>query len=164
MSDSGLKQLWHRLSQNLIQDKLVQTTTNNLRNNLNVDRVVLYYFYSQWEGRVTFESISEAQYSIFGSTGPDDCFNDEYAAMYEAGRVSAVKNVQQADIAPCHRDFLQQLQVKANLVVPILNSKGLWGLLIAHQCHSDRFWSEEDIKIMQKAAVTLAEATSIQDS
>jgi GAF domain-containing protein len=162
MSDLGLQQVWHRLSHNLIQNQLVQTTTNNLRNNLNVDRVVLYYFYSQWQGRVTFESIRKAQYSIFGSTGPDECFNNEYAAMYRAGRVSAIENIENAEIAPCHRNFLQQLQVKANLVVPILNEGELWGLLIAHQCQSDRIWLPQDVQMMQQAAGILAEKTSIK--
>ena len=163
MPDPSLKQVWNRLSQSLIQDRLVQITIDDLRKHLNVDRVVVYYFYRKWEGRVTFESISGADYSIYGSTGPDECFNDKYAAMYEFGRVSAIENIAQAAITECHRNFLQQLQVRANLVVPILNEKGLWGLLIAHHCQCDRLWSEKDIQAMQKATLTLAESSSIKN-
>ena len=163
MSDRNLKQVWHRLSASLTQDKLIQTTTNNLRKYLDVDRVVLYYFYIRWEGRVTFESLSDARYSIYGSTGPDECFNGDYASMYEAGRVSAIEDIEKAEIAECHRDFLRQIQVKANLVVPILTNKGLWGLLVAHHCRKPFSWSEAHIKAMQTAAAKLAQAPSISD-
>ena len=60
MSDVGLKQILNRLSQNLVRDNVVQEVTNTLRNYLAVDRVVLYYFYQQWEGQVTFEALSSS--------------------------------------------------------------------------------------------------------
>ncbi|PSB00916.1 hypothetical protein C7B64_21060 [Merismopedia glauca CCAP 1448/3] len=144
------------------RDKLVQSTTYELRNFLQVDRVVVYYFYTQWEGRVTFESLSDEKFSIFGSTGPDQCFNNEYAALYLAGRVRAIADIQNEPIEDCHRDFLRYLQVKANLVVPILTANGLWGLLIAHQCQGSRSWSESEVELMQAGALALAEAPSIK--
>jgi GAF domain-containing protein len=163
MSDPGLKKLLSRLSSNLAEDKLVQTVTHDLRKNLSVDRVVLYYFYRQWSGRVTFESLSSAKFSILGSTGPDECFNGEYAALYESGRVSAIADIEQSAIAECHRDFLRTIKVRANLVVPILTPKGLWGLLAAHHCQSPLRWSEDELKVMQQGATTLVNAASIRD-
>ncbi len=164
MSDPGLKQVLYRLSKALARDKLVQRITHDLRNYLDVDRVLLYYFYRQWEGQVTFESISADEFSILGSTGPNECFNGEYAALYEIGRVSAIADIKQAPIADCHRDFLREIKVRANLVVPVLPPKGLWGLLIAHHCQNPRSWSDEQIKAMQEGAATLAEAASIRES
>ena len=162
MSDPGLEKLLHRLSNNLSEDKLVQSVTNNLRNQLGVDRVVLYYFYRQWEGRVTFEALSRSDYSIFGSTGPDECFNGEYAKLYLEGRVRAIANITTADIAPCHRDFLHEMNVKANLVVPVLTPTGLWGLLVAHHCQSPFDWSPEHIATMKSGAKKLSEAQAIR--
>jgi GAF domain-containing protein len=146
------------------RDDLVQETTDRLRETLQVDRVVLYYFYRHWEGRVTFESLSQPEFSILGSTGPDECFNGEYAKMYEEGRVRSIEDIEMAAIAQCHRDFLRTMKVQANLVVPVLTQKGLWGLLVAHHCRSTRTWSESDVKLMQEGAVTLATAPSIRDS
>ena len=161
MSDVGLKQILSRLSQNLIRDNVVQEVTNALRNYLTVDRVVLYYFYKQWEGQVTFEALSSRKYSIFGSKGPDDCFNGEYAALYQAGRISAIEDIETSAIAECHRNFLRDLKVRANLVVPVLPPQGLWGLLIAHHCQDSRSWSQKDIDKMLQGAKRLAEADSI---
>jgi len=161
MTDPGLEKLLQRLNQSLTEDLLVQSVTDNIRQKLNVNRVVLYYFYRQWEGRVTFESLSSSNYSILGSTGPDDCFNGEYAALYQHGRVSAIANIETAAIAECHRDFLQTIEVKANLVVPILPTSGLWGLLVAHHCQHAVEWTQEQITVIQAGANTLARSKTI---
>jgi GAF domain-containing protein len=161
MTDPGLEKLLQRLTNSLTEDLLVQSVTDNIRNKLQVDRVVLYYFYRQWSGRVTFESLSASQYSILGSTGPDDCFNSEYAALYQDGRVNAIADVETASITECHRDFLQDMGVKANLVVPVLPTAGLWGLLVAHHCQSPVDWSVSHITMMQAGANTLARSETI---
>ncbi|MBE9213317.1 GAF domain-containing protein [Plectonema cf. radiosum LEGE 06105] len=146
------------------RDNLIVETTSRLRDTMRVDRVVLYYFYSQWNGQVTFESLSSDKWSILGSTGPEECFNNEYAALYLNGRVRAIPDIESESIADCHRDFLRNLEVRANLVVPILTEKGLWGLLVAHHCQAPRLWTPSDIKIMQVEAENLSQADSIRNS
>jgi GAF domain-containing protein len=158
-----INNILQRLNQKMQRDDLVQHTTDELRQFLQVDRVVLYHFYKQWEGQVTFESLADRQFSIFGSTGPTACFNDEYAELYLAGRVRAIVNIAVEPIHDCHREFLQNLQVKANLVAPILTGRGLWGLLVAHHCQSPRSWADEDIERMRAGALVLAKASSIAD-
>ncbi len=164
VSDLGLQRIVNRLIHKLDGDTLVQQTTDRLRRALAVDRVVLYYFFRKWDGQVTFESLSSQDLSILGSTGPNDCFNGDYAVMYEEGRVRAIADIEIEPIATCHRDFLRDLHVRANLVVPVLTEKGLWGLLVAHHCQSPKSWNDSDIHHLQAAAVTLATAPSIQDS
>ncbi|GAX41658.1 hypothetical protein NIES4075_26550 [Tolypothrix sp. NIES-4075] len=162
--DKGLQRVLDRLSQTIERDALVRQTTNQLRELLQVDRVVLYYFYGKWSGQVTFESLSDRELSILGSTGPNDCFNNEYADMYLKGRVRAIADIELEPIQPCHRDFLRNLQVRANLVVPVLIPRGLWGLLIAHHCQASRSWLASDIELMQEKAQTLATASCILES
>ncbi len=162
--EQGLQKLLDRLVKRIQRDELVRQTTNQLRESLQVDRVVLYYFYGQWQGQVTFESLSSQEFSILGSTGPDDCFNDEYAALYLAGRVKAIADIELEPIQPCHRDFLRTIQVRANLVVPILIPRGLWGLLVAHHCQAPHNWSPLDMEMMQTAAQTLATDHNILES
>ncbi len=160
----NLQKVLDRLAGNIERDNLVQQTTDQVRDALEVDRVVLYYFYRQWKGQVTFESLSSDEFSIYGSTGPDECFNGDYAKMYLEGRVRAIPDIETEAIAPCHREFLRNLQVRANLVVPILTARGLWGLLVAHQCRSTYFWSDKDVEQMRSGAETLATAPSIRES
>jgi GAF domain-containing protein len=164
MPDPGLQYVINRLSSNLARDFLVQQTVINLREFLQVDRTLLYYLYNECNGQVTFESLSYSDLSILGMKGPDECFNAEYAAMYLAGRVRGIADIETESIQDCHRDFLRSLRVRANLVVPVLNRKRLWGLLIAHHCQDTRCWVASDIEAMLKAAETLAMAPAIRDS
>ena len=164
MPDPSLQTIFDRLSRDLARDKLIQATTDELRKLMNADRIVLYYFYYQWSGRVTFESLSDNKFSILGASGPDGCFNGEYAKLYEHGRVRAIPDIETEPIQPCHRDHLRELQVKANLVVPILTERGLWGLLAAHQCQSSYSWQPSEIAAMVASARDLATFPSIRDS
>jgi GAF domain-containing protein len=162
--NEGLQKLLNRLVIKIQRDELIRQTTNQLRESLQADRVVLYYFYEQWQGQVTFESLSADKYSILGSTGASDCFNQEYAALYLEGRVRAIADVELEPIEDCHRDFLRSIQVRANLVVPILIPRGLWGLLVAHHCQHPRDWTLADIELMQTGAQTLATDSNILES
>ncbi|MBD1911235.1 MULTISPECIES: GAF domain-containing protein [unclassified Leptolyngbya] len=158
----SLKRVLDRLSSSLSRDALVQQMTHSLQNSFQVDRVVLYYFYRHWEGRVTFEALSSEEYSIIGCTGPDQCFNGEYAALYLGGRVRAIADIETEPIQDCHRGYLRSMRVRANLVAPIVTNQGLWGLLLAHHCQSVRPWSEADKELIRKAAGAIATAPSIQ--
>jgi GAF domain-containing protein len=164
MPDSSLQTIFDRLSRDLARDKLIQATTDELRKLMNADRIVLYYFYYQWSGRVTFESLSDKKFSILGASGPDGCFNGEYAKLYEHGRIRAIPDIETEPIQPCHRDLLRELQVKANLVVPVLTERGLWGLLAAHHCQSTYNWRPSEISAMLTGAHQLATFPSVRDS
>ncbi|HEY9648949.1 MAG TPA: GAF domain-containing protein [Chroococcidiopsis sp.] len=159
--DRDLRMIANRLSYALGRDALVQQTTSHLRESFQVDRVMLYYFYRRWKGQVTFESVGDPTLSLLGSSGPDQCFNDEYAALYEAGRIKAIADITTEPITSCHREFLQALGVRANLVAPILTERGLWGLLIAHHCQSTRPWTDADIALIRASAVTLTGASAL---
>ena len=164
MPDPSLQTIFDRLSRDLARDTLIQTTTDELRQSMNADRLVLYYFYYKWSGRVTFESLSDKKFSVLGESGPDKCFNGEYAKLYEQGRVRAIPDIETEPIQPCHRDHLRQLQVKANLVVPILTERGLWGLLAAHHCQTIYHWRPSEIAAMLAGAHQLATFPSVRDS
>jgi light-regulated signal transduction histidine kinase (bacteriophytochrome) len=76
--EEGLQRLLDGLVKTMQRDELVRQTTNQLKESLQVDRVVLYYFYGQWQGQVTFESLSSQEFSIrvcrsvFGRTSKSD--------------------------------------------------------------------------------------------
>jgi GAF domain-containing protein len=160
-ADAGISRITQRIQTKLQQDELVNQVTCELREQLDSDRIALYYFYRQWKGQVTFEALSDQSLSIVGMTGADDCFNQDYAQMYLEGRIKATPDVSQAGLTDCHLEFLESIQVKANLVVPVLTREGLWGLLAAHHCRSPRDWSEADIEILKQGAAKLAAAPSI---
>ena len=159
-ANRDLSSVLSRITNKLQQDKVVSDTLHQLRDQLNVDRVVLYYFYTQWKGQVTFEAISDHKYSIIGSTGADNCFNVEYASLYLAGRIYSTEDIETAPINACHRDFLRTLQVRSNLVAPVLTKGKLWGLLVAHHCQECKVWQTTDIELINQYSHHLSEASS----
>jgi GAF domain-containing protein len=159
-----LQRILDRITHTLQRDAAVREIALRLQSQLQADRVVLYYFFRQWKGQVVCEALSDPTLTILGSTGADDCFNDEYAALYEGGRVRAIADILIEPIHECHRDFLQSIQVRANLAVPILVPKGLWGLLVAHHCNRTHDWLSTEIEQMRAGAEALAQTPSIQDA
>jgi GAF domain-containing protein len=162
IGDVGLRKFAQRLNTNIQRNSLVQEILDQTRLLLQVDRVVIYYFYNHWEGQVTFQSLKYPYLSIFGSKGADHCFNDDYAKMYLADRIMITNDVETAGIHSCHLEFLRSINVKANLVAPILNPKVHWGLLIAHHCQSVKNWTSTDIKIIQRSAKILGNSPGIK--
>ena len=162
--NQGLISVLARITKKLDQDLLVHDTIHELRELLDVDRVVLYYFYSHWQGQVTFEALSDRQYSIICSTGADQCFNEKYAQLYLEGRIYAEDDITKAPISECHREFLQSLQVRSNLVAPVIVSDKLWGLLVAHHCQGIRPWLSSDVVAISQSAHRLSSASSLNTS
>jgi light-regulated signal transduction histidine kinase (bacteriophytochrome) len=87
---------------------------------------------------------------ILGRNIFDPCFEEQYIERYRQGRVSAIEDIEAAHIQPCHRKFLSQFAVRANLVVPILVRDGIWGLLLAHQCAAPRLWNHFETELLQQ--------------
>ncbi len=141
-----------RIRQSLELDEILQTTAAEVRQLFEVDRVVIYQFEPDWSGLVAVESLAEGCMSIFGFHVMDTCFKSTRAAYYQQGNTRAIEDVENAGLSPCHVDLLRSLQIRANLVVPILQQEHLWGLLIAHQCHNPRQWQQSEINLFNQLA------------
>lgn len=131
---------------------ILQTTTQAVRSQLNTDRVVVYRFRDDWTGQVVVEDVGEEWRSTLGEIGTDNCFPQGLANHYESGRIRAIANIYQAGLDDCHVRYLEELQVKASLIVPILLQKRLWGLLIAHECRGVRLWTSGEIELLTALA------------
>lgn len=141
-----------RIRQSLELDEILQTTADELRQLFGVDRVLIYRFEPDWSGLVAVESLATGCKSILGFHVMDTCFQSTHAAYYQQGNSRAIEDTETAGLAPCHVDLLRSLQVRANLIVPILQKERLWGLLIAHQCRQPRQWQQSEINLFNQLA------------
>ncbi|MEQ8960827.1 MAG: GAF domain-containing protein, partial [Coleofasciculus sp. C2-GNP5-27] len=145
-----------RIHQSLDLETILNTTAGEVRHFLQTDRVLIYRFNPDWSGVVAVESVKSETLSVLGQTIYDPCFGEKSAVRYQQGYIHTLEDIYTADILPCYRDFLADLQVRANLVVPILQGQKLWGLLIAHHCHRPRHWQTVDIDLLQQLATQVA--------
>lgn len=141
-----------RIRQSLELDFILQTTADEVRQLFAVDRVVIYQFEPDWSGLVAVESVAEGCISILGCHVMDTCFQSTHAAYYQQGNTRAMADIETAGLSLCHIDLLRSFQIRANLVVPILQQEGLWGLLIAHQCSGTRQWQQSEINLFNQLA------------
>ncbi|MDF5711594.1 MAG: EAL domain-containing protein [Nostoc sp. S4] len=141
-----------RIRQSLELDEILQTTADEVRQLFEVERVVIYQFKPDWSGLVAVESLAEGCMSILGFRVMDTCFQSTRAIYYQQGNSRAIEDIETAELSPCHVELLRSLQIRANLVTPILQQKRLWGLLIAHQCSNTRLWQQSEINLFNQLA------------
>ncbi|QLE43812.1 response regulator [Nostoc sp. C052] len=147
-----LKQITGEIRQSLQWEKILQTTVTEVQRILQCDRVVIFQINSDGSGKVVQEAVVPGWSVIQNQDIEDPCFQQEYIDLYRQGRVSVIPDLEKAGLQPCHLEFLQQFQVKANLVVPILMRQDLWGLLIVHQCDRPRQWTELELDLLKQLA------------
>ncbi|MGQ9871635.1 MAG: PAS domain S-box protein [Leptodesmis sp.] len=142
----------HDIRQSLELNKVLSRTVELIRELLNTDRVIIFRLRSEWQGDVIMESVGANWISILSTTIADPCFRDRYIESYRLGRVGILHNIDQADLDLCYADLLKQFQVKANLVVPILQGEQLWGLLAVQHCSAPWQWQTAEIDLLQQLA------------
>ncbi|MDX2217021.1 MAG: PAS domain-containing protein [Oculatellaceae cyanobacterium bins.114] len=141
-----------RIRQSLQLHDILQTTVNEVRQFLHIDRVIVFQFTPGWGGTVMVESVVDPTLAILPSDIHDPCVGSQYLEPFKQGLVTAKADIYNADITPCHIEFLAQFQIRANLVVPILKDNKLWGLLAAHHCQAPREWQESEIELLRQIA------------
>ncbi|WP_009632723.1 GAF domain-containing protein [Synechocystis sp. PCC 7509] len=150
-----------RLREPIDLETIFRTTAIEVRQLLNADRVGMFRFYadSGWnDGEFVSEDVDPAFSSAMKKKVHDYCFGDQFAIHYQKGRVQAVADIYNAGLSDCHRDILAQFEIKANLVVPLLQGEKLWGLLCIHQCSAPRQWQDIEIDFINQIANQLGVA------
>ncbi|MBG1240115.1 GAF domain-containing sensor histidine kinase [Nostoc sp. NZL] len=143
-----------RIRESLDLETIFQTTVTQVRQLLNADRVAVFQFdlEKDWEGEFVSEDVALGWDSALAVKVYDHCFGEQFASSYQQGRVQAVADIYKAGLSDCHAAILSKFQVQANLVVPLLREKELWGLLCIHQCSEARDWKESEIEFIRQIA------------
>jgi len=162
-----LREVSNSIRASLDRDTILHTAVVRVRELLECDRVVIYQFKEGWDGEIVVEDLQRPWPSVFGNIIHDNCFHGEHADLYLKGRVRAIDDINNAGLDECHRNFLERLEVKANLIVPIVTTETdgdetseprLWGLLIAQECSQIRHWEKGEIELLERLGEQLAVA------
>ncbi|MDS3859852.1 diguanylate cyclase [Thermosynechococcaceae cyanobacterium BACA0444] len=140
--------------------QVMQSAADDVRQILQTDRVLVFRLLPNGLGVVEVESLAHTEQSILGRFIQDPCFLDNLSRKLTSGYTATISDSHQAKLHPCHRELLLNLNVRANLVVSIHQNERIWGLLIAHQCHSPRLWLTDEILLLQRIGEALAIAVN----
>lgn len=154
-SDRLLATIALRIRQSLDFEQILHTTVEEVQQLLQIERVLIYQLSSGGSGIVVAESVIPGCMSLMGNVIHDPC-TASWGKAYTQGRINPVADIHQAGFTPCHVKFLEQLQIKANLVVPILLGDQLWGLLAAQNCSAPRLWQDWEVELLEKLATQVA--------
>ncbi|NEN94919.1 MAG: GAF domain-containing protein [Moorea sp. SIO3I7] len=133
---------------------------NAAKEKLAADRVVIYYFDPGYRGTIVAEAVDSPWPKAIANEITDACIPRKLLEAYRKGRVVPTSDVQAQKYSSGHMQLLNRLQVKANLVVPIVGVDNLIGLLVAHQCSNTRVWRTDEIDFLQELATHLGLALS----
>ncbi|HEY9810247.1 MAG TPA: GAF domain-containing protein [Halomicronema sp.] len=163
-----IKQITNQIRSTLDLQTILQTIVKEVRSLLNADRVVIYQLEPDCSGKVTVEDKTDEFSSVLGIETNTDCFPHKNVNDYLQGKTRAINDVEKENLSDCHREFLQGIEVKANLMVPIIMDGQLWGLLIAHCCKTPRYWYSHEIHTLQQlasqAAIAIQQAELYEQS
>jgi len=176
-----LDQISLRIHQFIHLEDILSTAVAGVRELLQADRVVVCQFDSEMNGKTVAESFLPEWTSCL-----NDQIQDNYAGKIQkngndVGKIRAVSDIYNAGLTPCYIKFLEQFQVRSKLVIPILlkhhypkaeddfqvgteedqrvcesSSHILWGLLIAHQCSTNRQWQPQELELLEKLSIQLS--------
>jgi diguanylate cyclase (GGDEF)-like protein/PAS domain S-box-containing protein len=142
-----------RIRNELDLETILELTVSSVRDFIDADRVIIIRSSTTMNGEVIEESCSPNFPAMLGWQLRDPWFvGESYLEHYQQGRGLAVENVYAHDLSEEQLMFLEYFQIKAEIVVPLLQEQTLWGLLIAHQCSDTRFWQKADVRLLQSLA------------
>lgn len=155
-----------RIRESLHLDEIVNTAVTEVREFLQTDRVIIYRFNPDFSGIVVVESVAAGWQPILGCQVQDSCFGKDYAQSYKEGRIQVTEDIYTAGLTQCHIDILTLFDIRANLVVPILQGEHLWGLLCAYHCSGPRRWRQLEVDLLKQLAnqvsIALAQAQLLE--
>ncbi|MDM9381312.1 response regulator [Chlorogloeopsis sp. ULAP01] len=173
--EQAITQVIQRMRQTLDLETIFSATTQELRQVLNCDRVVVFRFHPDWSGEFVAESVENGWVSLIekknhhphlteSTLQNESCFLqtaksvknpilDTYLQAIKSGIFTrnqdflCVPDIYKAGLDSCHINLLEEFQAKAYITVPIFCGNQLWGLLASYQNSTPRQWKKEEINI-----------------
>lgn len=133
----------------------IDRALDRARQILQADRVLIYRFNPDYSGAVAYESLESGMKSALKEKIGNSCIPAATIDAYCQGKIVANDEVRKADLHPDHLRLMARLEVQSNLVVPILNQGGVYGLLAVHHCARVHHWQEGESQFLRQLAAQL---------
>ncbi|MEB3213931.1 MAG: PAS domain S-box protein, partial [Leptolyngbyaceae bacterium] len=164
-----LRRITENIHRSLDLNTVLQTTVNLAQNYLNIERVAINRYDADYNSEILNQAVSHERWRIQETTIPRGSCIEDYLTLYQQGHPLVVDNIHESDLSQTFIEFLDQLQVQSNLVIPILipattypatssssaQSTKLWGVVIVNQCSRIHRWQTAEIELMQQIAIQL---------
>ncbi|MCW6036234.1 GAF domain-containing protein [Spirulina subsalsa FACHB-351] len=156
-----LASISEKIRRSLDLQTIFNTATQEVRQVLQAERVVIYRFLPDWSGEFMAESKGEEWRTVVGKNCPiisDKHLRETQGGRYAAHETSTVTDIYEVGFSPCHLQMLEQLQARAYMIVPIFLGENLWGLLAAYQNSAPRYWQADEVELLTQIGSQLGMA------
>jgi GAF domain-containing protein len=164
-SNTILTELFKNLREAKTEVDIMQAGVRIIYQALKCDRTVVYSMQQESYCKIVAEAVTPGHTQTLGRTMKDSCFEEHYLEKYSRGRVRAISDIYQSGMNPCHIENLEKIEVKSNLVVPIVRQNdSLYGLLVMHQCSRTREWQQSEVEFVLQVSSWLIEQLARQQN
>jgi PAS domain S-box-containing protein len=159
-----------RIRQSLDLGEIVNTAVEEIRQLLGCDRAIVYQAQLGHQHTIIAESVAPGWQPFKGTQFNDASLDDYQSKNYCHTQVRAITNIYEANLSETYIQQLENAQIKAMLLVPILieqdksspyqnqsSVQGLfWGCLVVQQCARFRDWQPAEVQLLYELAIQIA--------
>jgi len=156
--DQLLPPIANRVRSSLEIDQVLTATVSEVRQLLDVDRVMILQFRGDGTKLVATESRNKVYPSLLAKSYREPCFQPHSIDHYRQGGVRAIEDILTDDVQlhPCLVETLKTHNVRALLLVPILQQDEIWGMVVAHHCRAPRPWPDHEQILLTRLATQVS--------
>ncbi|PSR19786.1 ATPase [filamentous cyanobacterium CCP3] len=140
----------------LNSEDLLQTTVNEVRRFLRIDRVLFYSFDPDYRGVAAESAHSTMAESDRAQT--ELSFTAADLLRYRQGEIDVIDDMTAAQLPAADWAKFELAQVKACLIVPIVQAESLYGLMCALHGSAPRSWATWEIETLREVAAQMGGA------
>jgi methyl-accepting chemotaxis protein PixJ len=168
----SIAKLIDRIQNSTEIDHIFKTSTHEVRQLLQCDRVAVYRFNPDWSGEFIAESVGSGWVQLVGSdiktVWEDTYLQENQGGRYRHHETSVVNDIYQPHHSRCYIEILEQFEIKAYIVTPIFTGQKLWGLLAAYHNSGSRHWQDFDVSLLTRISnqfgIVLSQAEYLQQA
>jgi signal transduction histidine kinase/DNA-binding response OmpR family regulator len=145
-----------QIQSSLHLQEILETTVQEVRSLLGCTQTIIWQFQPDWSAFTVAKAVTSGLVVSLRNQAYDPCFAADWVELYRRGRVNVVSDIYTTSMSACHRELLETLQIRAKILVPILQEDRLWGLLSVVESYTPRQWQPEETTLLQQLATQLA--------
>ncbi|OKH19421.1 ATP-binding protein [[Limnothrix rosea] IAM M-220] len=139
-------------------DKMLATTVTELRNALNVDRVIFFELQDQKSGIVIHEAAIATVPKMINQSFAIEAFDRGDFRIFQQGEIQTCIDVIAEKFPTAHHQLLSNYAVKTYAVLPVISAMkldangepSLKGLLCIQQCHHKKIWTADELHFFRQ--------------
>ena len=151
-----LAQIVRYIRQSIESEDIMANAVVKAREILKCDRVLIYQFDEDEEGKIVVESVASDYPSLSAITGVDFPSVTGSPTSYQKKYYQVIDNIyQERELDANQLNQLESFEIKSLIHIPLEQQSKVIGFLIAHQCSTPRSWQATEIELLNQIALEI---------